>query len=69
MLQTLKKFFNFCGEDNRKLFTAAIWLGVLSAICTAMRIPAAYIVIGAGEHRHQYEVHHAPDPGRIPNLR
>ena len=25
MLQTLKKFFNFCGEDNRKLFTAAIW--------------------------------------------
>ena len=47
MLQTLKKFFNFCGEDNRKLFTAAIWLGVLSAICTAMRIPAAYIVIVA----------------------
>ena len=47
MLQTLKKFFNFCGEDNRKLFTAAICLGVLSAICTAMRIPAAYIVIVA----------------------
>ena len=47
MLQTLKKFFNFCGEDNRKLFTAAIWLGVLSAICTAKRIPAAYIVIAA----------------------
>ena len=47
MLQTLKKFFNFCGEDNRKLFIAAIWLGVLSAICTAMRIPAAYIVIVA----------------------
>ncbi|MCD8356947.1 MAG: ABC transporter ATP-binding protein/permease [Clostridia bacterium] len=47
MLQTLKKFFAFCGEENRKMFMASIWLGVLSAICSAMRIPAAYIVIRA----------------------
>lgn len=47
MLQTLKKFFAFCGEDNRRLFMTSIWLGVLSAICSAMRIPAAYIVIWA----------------------
>ena len=47
MLQTLKKFFAFCGEDNRRLFMTSIWLGVLSAICSAMRIPAAYIVIQA----------------------
>lgn len=47
MLQTLKKFFAFCGEDNRRLFMTSIWLGVVSAICTAMRIPAAYIVIQA----------------------
>ena len=47
MLQTLKKFFAFCGEDNRKLFVISIWLGVVSAICSAMRIPAAAIVIGA----------------------
>lgn len=47
MIQTLKKFFAFCGEDNRKLFIASIWLGVISAICSAMRIPAAYIVIRA----------------------
>ena len=45
MLQTLKKFFAFCGEDNRKLFVTSIWLGVVSAICSAMRIPAAAIVI------------------------
>ncbi len=47
MLQTLKKFFAFCGEDNRKLFIASIWLGVLSAICSAMRIPATYLVLRA----------------------
>ena len=47
MLKTLKKFFAFCGEDNRKLFVTSIWLGVVSAICSAMRIPAAAIVIQA----------------------
>ena len=47
MFQTLKKFFDFCGEDNRRMFIASIWLGVVSAICSAMRIPAAAIVIQA----------------------
>lgn len=47
MFRTLKKFFAFCGEDNRRLFIASIWLGVISAICSAMRIPAAAIVIRA----------------------
>ena len=45
MLKTLKKFFAFCGVDNRRLFITSIWLGVVSAICSAMRIPAAAIVI------------------------
>ena len=47
MFRTLKKFFAFCGADNRKMFVASIWLGVISAICSAMRIPAAAIVIYA----------------------
>lgn len=47
MIKTLKKFFAFCGEENRKLFVASIWLGVVSALCSAMRIPATYIVIRA----------------------
>ena len=47
MFQTLKKFFEFCGDDNRKMFVSSIWLGVISAICSAMRIPAAAIVIQA----------------------
>lgn len=45
MIRTLRKFFDFCGEENKKLFIASIWLGVLSAVCSAMRIPAVYIVI------------------------
>ena len=47
MLQTLRKFFAFCGTENRKMFITSIWLGVVSAICSAMRIPAAAIVIQA----------------------
>lgn len=47
MLQTLRKFFAFCGAENRKMFITSIWLGVVSAICSVMRIPAAAIVIQA----------------------
>lgn len=47
MIRTLRKFFDFCGEENKKLFIASIWLGVFSAVCSAMRIPAVYIVIQA----------------------
>ena len=47
MFRTLKKFFAFCGRENRKMFVTSIWLGVISAICSAMRIPAAAIVIRA----------------------
>ena len=52
---TGKKFFcHSCGVDNRRLFITSIWLGVVSAICSAMRIPAAAIVIhgAAGKERH-----------------
>ena len=47
MFQTLRKFFAFCGAENRKMFITSIWLGVVSAICSAIRIPAAAIVIQA----------------------
>lgn len=47
MIETLRKFFTFCGEDNRKLFVESIWLGVVSAICSAMRVPAVYVVLVA----------------------
>lgn len=45
MIHSLKKFFTFCGEENKKLFVQSIWLGVIAAICSAMRVPAVYLVI------------------------
>ncbi|MBE5924847.1 MAG: ABC transporter ATP-binding protein [Lachnospiraceae bacterium] len=46
MLRTIKKFFDFCAEKERKQFYLAIFLGVFNAIFVAMRIPAIYLVIG-----------------------
>ena len=45
MIKTLRKFFDFSGEENKKKFELAIVLGVLSAFFLALRIPAAYVVI------------------------
>lgn len=45
MIKTLRKFFDFCGEENKKKFELAIILGVLSSFFLALRIPAAYVVI------------------------
>ncbi|MCR5797255.1 MAG: ABC transporter ATP-binding protein/permease [Eubacterium sp.] len=47
MLRTLKKFFNFCGEKERKQFYLSIFLSVFNAFFIALRIPAIYIVIKA----------------------
>jgi len=47
MINTLKKFFAFCGNENKKKFEKAIVLGVISAFFLALRIPAAYLVIKA----------------------
>ena len=47
MLRTLKKFFDFCGEKERKQFYLSIFLSVFNAFFIALRIPAIYIVIKA----------------------
>ena len=47
MYRTLKKFFDFCREAERKQFYLSIFLGVFNAIFIAMRIPAVYVVIRA----------------------
>lgn len=47
MITTIRKFLGFCGEENRRLFVRSIWLGVISSICSAMRVPAIYVVIKA----------------------
>ncbi|MDO4648475.1 MAG: ABC transporter ATP-binding protein [Eubacteriales bacterium] len=45
MLKILKKFFAFCGEENRNKFKKSIVLSVIQAFFGALRIPAIAILI------------------------
>lgn len=47
MLKMVEKFFDFCSKKNRNKFYKSIVLGVLEALFTAMKIPAAYFAIKA----------------------
>ena len=47
MLKILKKFFDFCSEENRKKFYVSIVLGVISALFSAMKIPAIGVLLMA----------------------
>ena len=45
MFKILNKFFDFCGSVNKKKFQISIVLGVIQAVCEAMKIPAIMIVL------------------------
>ncbi len=45
MIGVFRKFFAFSGQENRNLLIRSIWWSVLSALCSAMRIPAVYLVL------------------------
>jgi len=45
MITTLKKFFNFCAKENRRMFYYTLVIGVLIAICEASKFPAIYLVM------------------------
>ncbi len=47
MLEMIRKFFDFCNDKNRRKFYTAIVLGVIEAMFTAMKIPAAFVSIQA----------------------
>ena len=47
MFKMVKKFFDFCSRKNRNKFYKSAALGVIEAIFTAMKIPAAYYAIQA----------------------
>ena len=47
MLSTLKKFFDFCTEEDRKKFYTSVCLGLLKAFIVAFRIPAIGLVVMA----------------------
>ena len=45
MIATLKKFFDFCAEKNRRMFYHTLFIGVLIAVCEACKFPAIYLVV------------------------
>ena len=47
MVKTIRRFFAFCGEENRSKFNRSILLGVLEAVFQALRIPAIACMLRA----------------------
>ena len=47
MLKVIKKFFAFCGKENRRKFMTSVWLSVFQAMFEAMKIPAIAAMIRA----------------------
>lgn len=47
MVGSLMKFFDFCGEENKKKFYKAIVLSVVSSLALAMKIPAIMVILQA----------------------
>ena len=45
MLRILKRFFDFCGAENKKKFYKALFLGVVFALLEAVKIPAILLLI------------------------
>ncbi|MFT3983806.1 MAG: ABC transporter ATP-binding protein [Lachnospiraceae bacterium] len=45
MIKIIRKFFAFCGEENRKKFHLSIVLGVIQAMFEALKIPAIAVMI------------------------
>ena len=45
MLKILSKFFDFFGKTNKRKFQISIVLGVVQAICEAMKIPATMLIL------------------------
>ena len=45
MIQIFRRFFDFCGETNKRKFTTSIFLGVLKALFEALKIPAIAVTL------------------------
>ena len=45
MLKIFRNFFRFCSKENRIKFYISIFLGVLKAVCEAMKLPAIAITM------------------------
>ena len=47
MLEIIRKFFAFCGEENKKKFQTSVLLGIVQAVFEALKIPAIAVMVRA----------------------
>ena len=59
MIQIFRRFFDFCGETNKRKFTKSIFLGVLKALFEALKIPARRDLAGCSEWESDRSAHSA----------
>ena len=45
MFETLRKFFKFCDEENRKKFKGSIIVGIFNSLFMALRIAAVAVML------------------------
>lgn len=46
MLKILRKFFDFCGKENKRKLYISLLFGTLLALFEALKIPAIYVMLG-----------------------
>lgn len=47
MVEIIRKFFAFCGEENKKKFQTSVFLGIIQAMFEALKIPAIAVMVRA----------------------
>lgn len=47
MIKVIKKFLNFCQEENRKRFVTSIWLTMIQVLFEGLKVPAIYVLVKA----------------------
>lgn len=47
MIKVIKKFLNFCQEENRKRFVTSIWLTLIQVLFEGLKVPAIYVLVKA----------------------
>lgn len=47
MIKVIKKFLNFCQEENRKRFITSIWLTLFQVLFEGLKVPAIYVLVKA----------------------
>ena len=47
MLKIIRRFFAFCGEENRRKFHLSVFCGIIQALFEALKIPAIAVMVKA----------------------